>query len=518
LAIFNGDKTKMTKEKYRTVFILGLNLLVQFVLRIPFLEEPLEGDEGVYAYIGQGLLRGEGPYRGSFDHKPPGIYFIYAGIFKIFGPSLPALRRFTLFYTFLTTFLLFWVGFLLLGKTGALLSAMLFALFSSGPFLEGTSSNTEVFMNLPLLLALLCFLLAEKSESPIRIDIFYFLTGLFLGLATMIKQVAFLNFLAVAAFLFFSFWLSKESKQRKALAFLYLSLGFLIFPFLFAAYFLAKGAFWDFVAKGFWVNFSYLKPFWGPIHITWARLNSYRIFYLILEESPLLLFSVPAAIYILFRDRRPFLLLSICWAGAIAAGIFSSRYLFGHYFVPLLPMLSIFSAYFILKIQEGIFPEQVKRLFVGSAIILGLIAILVFHKFYLIYTPDQISFARYHLDNLTMAREVAEIIKKRTTPEDKVLVLGESPMINFYAQRKSPARYLYPPFHFPKLFEEAGREAQKIIKEKKAKYIILTRPVHHELFSLLEKGYKLVGVKEGRYHGKIIKWGIFERKGTGITP
>ena len=73
------------KVNYRTIVILILILAMQIFLRLPFLAEPLERDEGSYAYIAQRLLVGEVPYRDYFDHKPPAIYFIYAGIFKLLG-------------------------------------------------------------------------------------------------------------------------------------------------------------------------------------------------------------------------------------------------------------------------------------------------------------------------------------------------------------------------------------------------------------------------------------------------
>ena len=59
-------------KKY--LFILLLILLLQLALRIPFLSEPLERDEGAYGYIGQRILAGELPYRDVFDHKTPVVY------------------------------------------------------------------------------------------------------------------------------------------------------------------------------------------------------------------------------------------------------------------------------------------------------------------------------------------------------------------------------------------------------------------------------------------------------------
>ena len=96
--------------KKRTIIILLLILALQIFLRIPFLGEPLERDEGAYAYIAQRMAVGQVPYRDIYDHKPPAIYFIYAGIFKLFGESAASIRYFTLFYSLILTFIIFLIG------------------------------------------------------------------------------------------------------------------------------------------------------------------------------------------------------------------------------------------------------------------------------------------------------------------------------------------------------------------------------------------------------------------------
>lgn len=43
-------------------------------LRLCFLHEPLERDEGTYGAVAQAILRGDLPYRDAIDLKPPGAY------------------------------------------------------------------------------------------------------------------------------------------------------------------------------------------------------------------------------------------------------------------------------------------------------------------------------------------------------------------------------------------------------------------------------------------------------------
>src|SRR5512132_3256049 len=73
------------------VFLLAL-LAIPILLYLPFAGIPFERDEGVYATVAQGLLRGEMPYRDLFDNKPPLVYAWYALSFLLFGERVVAPR------------------------------------------------------------------------------------------------------------------------------------------------------------------------------------------------------------------------------------------------------------------------------------------------------------------------------------------------------------------------------------------------------------------------------------------
>ena len=48
------------------------------LLRVPALVQPAGGDQGLYAYTAQRVNEGGVPYRAAWDQKPPGIFFVYA--------------------------------------------------------------------------------------------------------------------------------------------------------------------------------------------------------------------------------------------------------------------------------------------------------------------------------------------------------------------------------------------------------------------------------------------------------
>src|SRR3954466_14829819 len=49
-------------------------------------------DQGIYALVGEGILRGEAPYKALWDFKPPGIFFVHALAQGLFGKNMMAPR------------------------------------------------------------------------------------------------------------------------------------------------------------------------------------------------------------------------------------------------------------------------------------------------------------------------------------------------------------------------------------------------------------------------------------------
>src|SRR2546425_7368475 len=123
------------------------------LLYIPFLHEPFERDEGLYATVAQLILRGHLPYRDGFEHKPPLVFGWYALSFLIFGQQVWAPRLVAAVLQSATTLLVYVQGRLLFSGREALLAALAFAL-SIGVAMFHTNANAEYFMLLPLVAGL----------------------------------------------------------------------------------------------------------------------------------------------------------------------------------------------------------------------------------------------------------------------------------------------------------------------------------------------------------------------------
>lgn len=482
------------KFDYRTILILLLILVLQIVLRVPFLQEPLERDEGAYAYIAQRMLAGELPYRDYFDHKPPAVYFIYAGIFKLFGDSQASIRLFTLFFSLIITLSVFGVGYLIWGGAGGLISAFLFALFSGGPLVHGTSANTETFLALPLVLALLCFLISRRKDDGVWI----FWCGLLSGLAVMIKQVAIINFLVFL--LFYLFFIPDKIQNKKSkLGFGILTLGFLIVPVAFSVYFWLKGIFPDFMEGFLFYNLSYAK--YNPWH--WTGFVSVALW----ENLVLWILSLIAVVLVLFKDRRYVPLLLLCWGLGSFAGVLLGKTFYGHYFLQVIPALVFLSTYTLLEF----FKRKRSRLaLLGFGLVLcALVGVGLRHWVgFLTSSPERISINKYATLDFVTAPKAAEFIRSNSSPQDIIFVWGSEPEVYFYSKRRSASKYIY---YYPLLYPEkradlARERVLEDVKKNQPRYIVMSRPhVRFErLFNVVESDYlkiKTFGI-----------WQIWERK------
>jgi len=63
-------------------------LITVFFLALPNLRYPIFRDQATFCLIAQGLLHGKKLYRDLWDNKPPGIFYLYIPIVKIFGRAM----------------------------------------------------------------------------------------------------------------------------------------------------------------------------------------------------------------------------------------------------------------------------------------------------------------------------------------------------------------------------------------------------------------------------------------------
>lgn len=435
---------------YKNFLALLAIMALLVIMRIHFLDEPFERDEGGYAYMAQRFLKGDLIYRDYWESRPPGIVFIYALIFKLYGENLTAIRVFSIYTGLLSVLLVYLLAEKLFNRRTGYLSALLYAIFSGGPLIQGSSANAEPFM-------ILFTLLGVYLGNP-------FLAGVSFGLAFMVKQTAVDGLLAVMLL----------SRKRNIFP---IVLGFFTAwaPVIF--YLVKNNIFGEFIYAAFGYNFSYVRNAYE--YGGWfVRLKN--TFLLINRENSLLWFL---GIIGLFMLRRNFLIFVWPVFGVLAVSL-GGRF-FPHYFIQLIPVLCILSGYSLSRIGVKILP-----------VLILLTAFTVFnqYRYYLVYSPYEVCQLKYPAEKFVLAEVLARKIQKETRPEDYIYVWGSEPEIYFYSGRRCPARYIHN--HFirmnPKLAGKGKKEIIEQLNLKRPKVIVVcdALDIFPELKEFIDRYYE----------------------------
>jgi len=390
--------------------LLFLILVLQFLLRVPFLYEPLNLDEATYVQISARMSQGELLYRDMVDIKPPGLFYI----FMLIGKDPFLMRLMTALFGLLTTFCVFLVGRKLADDRLGLAAAFLYAVFSGGVFIEGAQSNPETFMVLPLLLALLAFI----SGPP-------FWAGLLSGIAFLIKQTAAFNFLALLLLALFA------KKVRPVLTII---LGFVICPLILVGYYFSRGALAEFVNTLFFYSLGMVKPSLVSFLVKTALLFFF-------ESSVLWILAIAGSVFIIRTKKDEKLWLLLIWSIFSLIGVYAAGYALGHYYIQVIPALCLLGAVAMVKWKEFDLAKSTQSIFLVLLTALGLFIIANEYEFYFKYTPDQIANERYGTPINSIARKIGLQIKERTKPGDRVFGISS---VVAYSGRSSLTKYYLP--------------------------------------------------------------------------
>lgn len=414
--------------------LLGVCLLPA-LLALPFLHEPFERDEGVYATIAQGVLAGDLPYVDYYEIKPPLIYGWYAASFLLLGDGVEAPRVLAAVNLCLTALLVFAAGHLLFTPRLALYAAALYALSTGCAFLQ-FNANTEVFLLAPMTASLVAFLVALNKKSPW----WMLAAGLAGGLAIMTKQVAVWNLVALYAALI---WLgSRGSWQRDCLqpglalfAGAVIAVVAVLLPFLLRG---GLGHFFEIAVRDGWLyvqNVSLLSRLAGL-----GRLSLE-----VLATAPFL-FLAAMGIRWGWPPRTAGTVALCLWSAGSALGVASGGRFFPHYFVQLLPALALLAAPALDRVLAELRSDMAanrRRALTAAALLAPCLFLNL--GVYLRTTPQERHLAKFP-DAQAMAaiqaRDVAGYVRLNTQPNEPILNWGREAQIYFYARRKPANKYL----------------------------------------------------------------------------
>jgi 4-amino-4-deoxy-L-arabinose transferase-like glycosyltransferase len=422
--------------------VLGLVLLVTTAVRLRLLDAPLDRDEGEYAYFGQLLLNGIPPYSTAYHAKLPGVYAVYAVVLAAFGQSIAGVHLGLLVVNAATSVLVFLVAARLFNQTAALAAATVFAVLSLSPRLQGLAAYAEHFVLLPALGCSLVLLQADASRRSLT----FFAAGVLAGLAFIIKQsgAAFIVFAALYAFLSTGPAGGRDAWRRRLPGTVAVVAGALI-PFgVICAAFAAAGLFdrfwfWTVVYTSHYASTT--PPIVGLLLLALTARSILTSAYLVMLPVLLGMFALfwdPAA-----RSARFFiLLLSACALAGASAGL----YFRNQYFLLLTPAAALLAGLGADALTRRVVRAPALRV----ALCVTLVAVPIGHfawaeRAILFQTPPQ-DLARALApprNPLPESVEIGRWVRARSTPTDRIAVIGSEPQIYFYAGLRAATGYIY---------------------------------------------------------------------------
>ena len=457
------------------------------IVRATFFREPLERDEGAYAYIGQEIRRGRVPYVDAWDHKPPMVHFIYALAFTILDEEAYAVRLAGMASALAATVLVWLVARRLFGPRAAHAAAILFALFSSMPRMQGSGSNTETFVAPFLLLAFLLYLRADERR---RIGLLI-VSGIAAGLAAMTKQVAAAQFLAIPIVIVIYDLIAPSRRPAwavKALAVLLVGVALGVLPFI--IYFAAVGALGEMIFAVVTYNFLYVGG------LSYSGIAVEFDGQVVRENALLWLLGVGGLIGALADriDRRT--ALAAIW---LLLGVFTitlGKRFYPHYFILLVPACACLGGCAIDRLTRGL---AARRAVAFAALIpLALAAWLLVaadYQYFFVLSADRISVEKYRTDAFVVMRDLGRVLRERVSEGETIYLWGSEPELYFHARRRCPTRviYLYPILGGGDFGRQAYRETLDGLKARPPAVFVRTdfTDAFPELHDFVKRNYAL---------------------------
>lgn len=320
--------------------LLVVSLLVRAIALRPAVINP---DESIFALSAREILHGHLPYLTLFDNKPVGSALMIAGMFKLFGVSIPVVRLLGTLCVWASSILLLVLilrsG---LGRLQAVFAALLYIAFAST--MTGFATLTEILLA-PFSLAGVVLLreTLDLRSAAWRLLLFA-LAGLAFGWAILIKIVPLVPGLAVAGAVAFTLLRRRVTRKATACGLLAMFTGAAALPMLIAALVYSHaGHLGDFLYANF--GFAHYYAASNPK----LKLVATRLVTVVDSVWPLLVLAAVCILSTAFwlRQRRgPEAIVGITfvWLLAELVAAAASRHFYPHYFLIVLPPLILLAS------------------------------------------------------------------------------------------------------------------------------------------------------------------------------
>lgn len=477
----------------------ALVLAAYVLIRVNLIDIPLNRDEGGFAYLGKLIASGGKLYVDGCDLKPPGIFFVYSLLSLMAPLTAEGLHWALAIYNFGTLVLLACIASLMGGRFFAFWTALIYAVISASPAVYGFSGSAEMYMLLPITAAFLCAVLGVLINHAAL----FLLSGVFSGIAFWIKPSS----IAISIFLAFYILLrpGRNTLYEPSVSFSSIISGVKIHagPLWFisgscaisaavCAYFVWMGTWNEFIYWSFQHPYEYsaevfqldfiLKRLGVQSYIlisSWAGLWAVSILYAVLPLNGA-------------HSQKPTII--SFWLFSLAAAVHSPR-AYSHYFALLCPATALLGASGICAFLR--FTEKkalIYRILVG--LLVGASAVLQplwKEEDYYRHASSESTMKRIFPGNpFAESGIVAEYIRGKTSPDQKILIIGSEPQILVLADRASAVRFIY---FYPlmglfaksrelqaQFFHDVGNNRPEYVLAVRSSSSLTTSPVYHKDF------------------------------------
>lgn len=434
-----SERAVIKIKNIKNLIFISLFVLLTIFPFFFYLHGALHIDESYFMFVGNSILHDSIPYKDYIDIKPPGIYYLFALTFSIFGKSFYAARAVLFIFNALSAIILFLIGRKLWNKETGMLSSMLFLIGISIPAYSGYYALADPFM---VFFGLFGVLLFFKSGHWI----YLILSGILIGLSTLFKQPGGLFLAMIFAFYLLKLWMPenrtkgylKDSVKNMIL----ISCGFLMPMIITIVYF------WSVDVSDSFIYWSFLFPLKGYAHyLIFSKRIILDLAYQFLSYSIIWILSFVSIFIIVYgfikKEAKDKDIFTMIWCIISIYPLTIRQY--GHYYVQILPPACLLASISLIKVYPILSLGSIKEsLSKGNHLkIFAIVCVLAL----MLSSFVTIAYGEYRLQKSRSIcfddqLNTAEYIKSHTSANEKILSFPYDPSIYFLSDRDPPTRWL----------------------------------------------------------------------------
>src|SRR6267378_7534335 len=456
-------------QRFALLFLLGLSCFIVFA-RFHTYDEPVEHDITTAAVIANEVREGRAYYSDLWEIKPPGWFAGHVVAQSLFGYGPGSLYALNVGLAVITLFGVYSAASSGGGSRVAGLWAAVFWTLTSGDLnLQANQSNTEAFMNPPLIWAFALLLRARKSEKSSYI-LRAVVIGVLLALPTFCKpqSVFYALFLCLAHVIYPPERTPSGRKQALKEVLIIASVGAAAW-IAFFTYYAMTGRF----QIVYTTMFIYPSYYAGSIFKNVLKSLGSALYPRQLQfTAPLVFLTLVGAIVAwLKRSARPWVLL-IAYALGTQLTIAIAGKFYSHYYQLWLPLFAVGAGWSIVLLGH-IIKESYATWMPHAFAVIALVFMLQAEIWVYAMDPNEWSVQAYgglYVPSGLLARELNNILQ----PGETLYVLGDEPGFYFITGRRpAPGVFFLTPLTGGPLAQELTARVINDLQHKPPDLVII---------------------------------------------